>query len=71
MPLGDMVDNLQERDAAARAVKQKRGIKREYARERSSTFTEDDDVSVVSSKKRCEHYRTTVDENGVEAIDLT
>lgn len=64
----------QERDAAAHAVKRERSIKRERTRERSSTYTDDsdgDEFSIVSTKKRREDYRTTVDENGVEAIDLT
>jgi hypothetical protein len=65
---------LQGRDAAARAVKQEHGIKRERTRERSSTYTDDaddDDMSVVLTKRRRENYRTTVNEDGVEEIDLT
>lgn len=66
-------DILQERETATRNVKQERGIKREHDRERSGTIADDsgDEISVVSMKRRREQYRTTVDENGVEAIDLT
>ncbi|KAF1928526.1 uncharacterized protein M421DRAFT_4995 [Didymella exigua CBS 183.55] len=62
------------RDEASQPVKQERGVKREHARARSSTYTDDssDEVSFVSASKRHrEHYRTTVDEDGTEAIDLT
>jgi hypothetical protein len=31
----------------------------------------DDEISIVSSKRRRENYRAIVDENGIEAIDLT
>lgn len=47
-------------------------MKREHERERSDAIADDDDdISIVSTKKRRKSYRTTVDENGVEAIDLT
>jgi hypothetical protein len=63
---------FQERDAAARAVKPECGIKREHERERSGTIAEDDDeISVIFTKRRREQYRTTVNKNGVELIDLT
>ena len=71
---GTYADSLQERDTAARAVKQERGIKRERTRERSSTCTgdaDDDELSIVSTKRRREQYKTTVNEDGVEEIDLT
>ena len=71
---GIYADSLQERDAAARAVKQERGIKRERTQERSSTCTgdaDDDEVSIVSTKRRREQYKTTVNEDGVKEIDLT
>ena len=62
----------QERDAAARAVKPERGVKREHKRERSGTIADDDDeISVVSTKRRREQYRTNVNEDGVDSIDLT
>jgi hypothetical protein len=64
----------QERDAAARAVKQEQGIKRERSIERSSTNANDneaDEVTVVSAKKRRTSYKTALNENGVEEIDLT
>ena len=64
----------QERDVAARTVKQEHGIKRERSRERSSTYandSNDDEVTVVSAKKRRTSYKTALNENGVEEIDLT
>ncbi|KAF3035384.1 hypothetical protein E8E11_003543 [Didymella keratinophila] len=70
--LRELVQRQRERDAAARAIKPERGIKREHERERSGTLAADDDeISVISTKWRREQYRTTVDENGIEAIDLT
>ena len=74
LPHHRCADIVQERDAAGRAIKQERGIKRERTRERSSTYTdnaEDDELSIVLTKRRRENYRTTVNENGVEEIDLT
>lgn len=66
-------DILRGCETAARNVKQERGIKREHDRERSGTIADDGDdkISVVFMKRRREQYQTTVDENGVEAIDLT
>lgn len=64
----------QERDAAAQAVKPEHGIKRERSRERSSTYandSNDDEVTVVSAKKRRTSYKTALAENGAEEIDLT
>jgi hypothetical protein len=64
----------QERDAAAQAVKQEHGIKRERSRERSSTNAndnDDDEITVVSAKKRRTSYKTALNENGAEEIDLT
>ncbi|KAF3036906.1 hypothetical protein E8E12_003340 [Didymella heteroderae] len=71
----EMIELLQcqrEQDAATRLVKPERGIKREYERERSRAIADDEnDISVVSTKRRREQYWTIVDDNGVEAIDLT
>ena len=55
-------------------MKQEHGIKRERSRERSSTYandSNDDEVTVVSAKKRRTSYKTALNENGVEEIDLT
>jgi hypothetical protein len=62
-----------ERQATARPVKHEHGVKRERTRERSSTWDgaemHDDDLSFVSAKRR--RLPVTIDEDGVETIDLT
>jgi hypothetical protein len=62
-----------ERDSAARAVKREGGVKRERTREQSSTFDgaeiDDDELSFVSTKRRC--LPVTIDEDDTETIDLT
>jgi hypothetical protein len=64
----------QERDAAARAVKQEHGIKRERTEERNATHpndSNDDGTNVTAAKKQRKSYKTTLNENGAEEIDLT
>ncbi|KAJ8111165.1 hypothetical protein OPT61_g6169 [Boeremia exigua] len=70
----ELLRRQRERDAAAQTVKQERGIKRELPREWSNTFADDidgEEPSVVSARKRQATYRTTVNEDGHEQIDLT
>ncbi|KAF2622226.1 hypothetical protein BU25DRAFT_415384 [Macroventuria anomochaeta] len=70
----ELLRRQREREADARAIKQERGIKRELNCEQSSTYTDDtddDEISIVSTKRRRENYLITVNENGVEEIDLT
>lgn len=69
-----VVDSIKEREAAAKAVKQERGIKRERRDDRSNTLAadaDDDELSFVSAKKRRVDYRTTFNEDGAEVFDLT
>jgi hypothetical protein len=59
----------QEREQAARRVKTE-GIKRECTRDSSPTVQgDDDDVFFISEKRR--KLNVTVNEAGVETIDLT
>lgn len=68
----ELLRRQRERDAASQNVKRERGVKRERTRERSSTAGEvvdDDELSFVSAKRR--RHPVTLDEDGVETIDLT
>jgi hypothetical protein len=71
----ELLRSQREREAAARIVKSERGVKRERGRDRSSTVggAEDDDddgeVSFVSAKRR--RLPVTLNEDGVETVDLT
>ncbi|KAF3007689.1 hypothetical protein E8E13_009336 [Curvularia kusanoi] len=70
----ELLRRQKERDAAAQAVKQERGVKRERMRERSSTVANESneaDPSVIASKKKRRGYRNSVNEDGIEQIDLT
>jgi hypothetical protein len=69
----NLLRRQRDRDGAARAVKREGGIKRERTRERSITLDgvqgDDDELSFVSAKRR--RLPVTVNEDGIETIDLT
>lgn len=69
----ELLQRQREREAAARVVKQERGVKRERSRERSSTFGAPDDdssdIAVISTKRT--RLQVTLNEDGDETIDLT
>lgn len=67
----ELLRRQRERDAATRNVKREHGVKRERTRERSSTANEvdDDELSFVSAKRR--RHPVTLNEDGVETVDLT
>lgn len=69
----ELIRRLRERNEAARPIKTEI-LKRERDRERSATANEkeadiDEEVSFVSSKRR--RLPVTINEDGVETIDLT
>jgi hypothetical protein len=66
----ELIRRLRERGEVARPVKREKGVKRE----RSATIGQmqggdDDEVSFVSEKRR--RLPVTINEDGVETIDLT
>ncbi|KAF2013667.1 hypothetical protein BU24DRAFT_452510 [Aaosphaeria arxii CBS 175.79] len=65
----ELLKRQRERDEAAKAIKQERGIKRE--RVESEGQSDDEDVHLISSKKAKAEHRSTVNERGQETIDLT
>jgi len=68
----ELLRRQRERAEAAQAVKREGGMKRERSRERSSPANEivdDDEISFVSAKRR--RLPVTLNEDGVETIDLT
>ncbi|KAH7389623.1 hypothetical protein DE146DRAFT_791630 [Phaeosphaeria sp. MPI-PUGE-AT-0046c] len=69
----ELLQRQRAREAAAPVVKQERGIKRESNRDRDSTMEalneDDDDVTFVSTKRS--RLLVTLNEDGVETIDLT
>lgn len=74
----DLLRRQRERDQAARAVKREHGVKRERERNRERSRTAvsggewddyDDDVSFVSTKRK--RLPVTLNEDGIETIDLT
>jgi len=69
----ELLRRQRQRGEAARIVKHEGGVKRERSRERSGTANnaeiDDDDVSFVSAKRR--RLPVTLNEDGVETIDLT
>ncbi|KZM22349.1 hypothetical protein ST47_g6512 [Ascochyta rabiei] len=72
--LRELVRRQRVRDAASRTVKQEAGVKRERPNERSSALpdnTDDDELLVVSTKRRRETYPTNTNKDGMEEIDLT
>lgn len=69
----ELIRRLREREDATNVVKRE-GVKRERSRERSSTVYyidggSDEDISFVSAKRR--RLPVSIDEDGVETIDLT
>ena len=66
----ELIRRLRERDEAARRVKREEGVKRERSATVSQVGGDDDgEVSFVSEKRR--RLAVTIDEDGVETIDLT
>ena len=67
----ELLRRQRERNEAATALNREGGVKRE--RERSTTVDDaihdDDELSFVSAKRR--RLPVTIDEDGVETIDLT
>jgi hypothetical protein len=69
----ELLRRQRQRDELLRIIKRERGVKCEHSRERSrtanSTETDDDEISFVSAKRR--RLPVTVNEDGVETINLT
>ncbi|KAF2809635.1 uncharacterized protein BDZ99DRAFT_463419 [Mytilinidion resinicola] len=73
--LRELVKRQRERDAiSAHKVKREKiereKIKRERTENRSGSFEGDDDLVVVEERPR-KRYRTVIEEDGVETVDLT
>jgi hypothetical protein len=65
----ELIRRMRERQAVSRNVKQETGVKRERS-DMGEAGADGDGVSFVSAAKRQRHH-ITVNENGVETIDLT
>lgn len=65
----ELIRRLRERDQAAQTVKRE-GVKRERSPAGNGAAGDSDDVSFVSAARR-RRLPVTIDEAGVETIDLT
>jgi hypothetical protein len=65
-----LIRRTPEQEAASQNVKQETGIKRERNAINQADDDDDDELSFLFATKRPRH-RITIDEAGVETIDLT
>jgi hypothetical protein len=65
----ELLRRQREGDQAAQAVKRERGVKRERSSTANGVDIDDNEISFVSAKRL--RPPVTLDENGVETIDLT